>query len=397
MRMPRRLRQARLATDQWWRSELPRIAVAGPEEAHRRYLAALGPFGTNCILHGVTSLAIVQPVLDQLTRLVAALGDAGTGLMAGYGGHDETQMVLDLWECSRGRLDIDSLLTRHGYHGPREGEISGVVWREDAGPLLKILKGYGAVEEGANPTAAEAVRAAERERSERDLLAALPVSRRAWARTVLALARRYVPLRGVGKAAFLQSLDVARAAARRLGTCLAAEGVFDDPTDIFFLTNEELCEANWVAARERVEFRRARRQSYEEVDLPNAWRGMPDPEPVAGFEGGVGILQGVAASPGVTEGRVKVITDPAEMSIEAGEILVAHVTDPSWASVLFLASALVTDLGGLLSHAAVVARELGVPCVANTKVGTKVLRTGDRCRVDGTTGRVEVLARAEGA
>ena len=79
--------------------------------------------------------------------------------------------------------------------------------------------------------------------------------------------------------------------------------------------------------------------------------------------------------------------------MEPGEILVAHTTDPSWASVLFLSAALVTDIGGLLSHAAVVARELGVPCVVGTKVGTSLLRTGDRCRVDGTSGQIEILER----
>jgi pyruvate,water dikinase len=397
VRMPSRLRRARSVTDEWSRSELPRIARAGREEAHERYVAALGPFGGNCILHAVTSLAIVQPVLDQMTRLAAAVGEAGSGLMAGYGGHDEVQLVMDLWECSRGRLDVDSFVARHGYHGPREGEISGVVWREDPAPVLQILEGYVAVGEEANPMAGEAARAGERERLERQLLGALPASRRAWGRAVLGLARRYVPLRGVGKAAFLQSLDVARAAARRLGTCLAHEGVLGDPSDIFFLTNEEVCAASWEGAEERVEFRRARRQSYEGLELPLAWRGMPDPRPVERFGGSEDVLEGVAASPGVTEGRVRVITDPGETAMEPGEILVAHVTDPSWASVLFLSSALITDLGGLLSHAAVVARELGVPCVANTRVGTKVLRTGDRCRVDGTTGRVEVLERAGGA
>ena len=75
-------------------------------------------------------------------------------------------------------------------------------------------------------------------------------------------------------------------------------------------------------------------------------------------------------------------------------IIVCETTDPSWASVLFLASAFVVDIGGLLSHAAVVARELGVPCVMGTGNGTRVLRTGDRIRVNGNDGSVEILERA---
>jgi len=73
---------------------------------------------------------------------------------------------------------------------------------------------------------------------------------------------------------------------------------------------------------------------------------------------------------------------------------VAPFTDPGWASIMFVSSALVVDIGGALSHAAVVARELGVPCVVNTGDGTRTLRTGDRLRVDGHTGKVTVLARA---
>jgi pyruvate, water dikinase len=73
---------------------------------------------------------------------------------------------------------------------------------------------------------------------------------------------------------------------------------------------------------------------------------------------------------------------------------VAHTTDPAWAPVMFLAGGLVVDIGGQLSHAAVVARELGIPCVMNTLHGTRALKTGDRCRVDGAAGTVEILSRA---
>jgi pyruvate,water dikinase len=382
-------------TENWWQRELRCIAVADREEACTRFTAALVRFEENVVLQGIVSFALVQPLMDQLTRVVASAGETGPRVMAGYGGHEESQMVRDLWNVSRGRLDLDAFLARHGYHGPREGEISGVVWREDPSPVLEILEGYRGLGEEADPTKASALRATERQRAERKVLAALPASQRIWGRTILALSRRYAPLRGVGKTAFLQSLDIARAAARRLGTCLAAEGVLDDPADIFFLTKGEVCQAQWAEARGQVEVRRERYRTYENVELPVAWRGMPFPRAVEATvdEGTEGVLEGVAASPGMVEGRVRVMADHGESAVDPGDILVAHVTDPSWASALFLSSALVTDIGGLLSHAAVVARELGIPCVAGTRVATKVLRTGDRCRVNGTTGRVEVLER----
>ena len=106
------------------------------------------------------------------------------------------------------------------------------------------------------------------------------------------------------------------------------------------------------------------------------------------------MLTGQGASSGIVEATVVVVDDPAEVDIEPGQVLVARTTDPSWTGVMFLSGALVVDIGGLLSHAAVVAREIGVPCVMGTGNGTQVLRTGDRCRVDGTAGTVEVLERA---
>lgn len=133
------------------------------------------------------------------------------------------------------------------------------------------------------------------------------------------------------------------------------------------------------------------RARYERLDVPSSFTGQPvatervDQDPAARR------LTGVAASPGVVVGRAVVVTDPADADVAPGDILVAHTTDPAWASLMFLAEGLVVDIGGMLSHAAVVAREIGVPCVMNTGDGTRVLRTGDRVRVDGAAGTVEII------
>jgi pyruvate,water dikinase len=195
--------------------------------------------------------------------------------------------------------------------------------------------------------------------------------------------------------AFLQSLDVGRAAARRIGALLAADGVLADPEDVFLLTLNELTGALPADPRGLVQERRALRERYQGLELASpCWTGTPEARPVVAAER-VDSLTGVAASPGLVEGRARVVTDPAEADMEPGEILVAHTTDPGWASLMFLATSLVVDIGGLLSHAAVVARELGIPCVMNTGVGTQVLTTGDVCRVDGNAGTVEVLERLQ--
>jgi pyruvate,water dikinase len=112
-----------------------------------------------------------------------------------------------------------------------------------------------------------------------------------------------------------------------------------------------------------------------------------------GRAGDDAVLTGIGVSAGTVEGVVRVVIDPAQ-ELKPDEILVAPTTDPSWSSIMFVSRALVVDIGGVLSHAAVVARELGLPCVVNTGTGTRRLRTGDRVRVDGKAGTVEILKRA---
>ena len=131
------------------------------------------------------------------------------------------------------------------------------------------------------------------------------------------------------------------------------------------------------------------------------WRqpGQPTPQAVrtanarSDGETDTDLLVGVGVSAGVVEGIVRVVMSPDDEDIRPDEILVAPFTDPSWSSIMFISSALVVDIGGALSHAAVVARELGIPCVVSTGHGTQLINTGDQVRVDGTKGTVEILAR----
>ena len=127
---------------------------------------------------------------------------------------------------------------------------------------------------------------------------------------------------------------------------------------------------------------------------------MPEPiEPAsptlgyAGTESRQRTIMGLGASHGIAEGDVRVLLDPNDAGdLEPGYVLVCHTTDPSWISYFLLAGAVVIDIGGILSHGAIVARELGIPCVINTLTGTQALQNGDRVRVDGDKGEVEILA-----
>lgn len=108
------------------------------------------------------------------------------------------------------------------------------------------------------------------------------------------------------------------------------------------------------------------------------------------------LITGVGASTGTVEGLARVVIDPTTAEpVEDGEILVCPVTHPRWVSLMAIASGLVIDIGSTASHGAVIARELGVPCVINTLTGTRDLHTGDHIRVDGDGGTVEILRRGQ--
>lgn len=255
-----------------------------------------------------------------------------------------------------------------------------------------MLEEY-AVREGSDPRDHNRQRLAERRRRERALIAATPAARRPVVRALLAVAASVIPLRGEAKCAFLQSLDAARAAARRIGELLVLDGTLTEPDDVFYLTREELVAGIPGDARALVAWRHARREEHAAIDVPVHWRGQPPldrPIKTTVLQPGQAI-SAIGVSPGVVEGRVRVVTDPTFADVEPDEILVAPTTDPSWSSIMFISAALVMDTGGALSHAAVVARELGIPCVVDTGDGSRRLQTGDRVRVDGNAGTVEVL------
>jgi phosphoenolpyruvate synthase/pyruvate phosphate dikinase len=102
-------------------------------------------------------------------------------------------------------------------------------------------------------------------------------------------------------------------------------------------------------------------------------------------------LTGMGVSAGVAKGRVRVLTTDSTEYLEAGEVLVAEFTDSGWTPFFGYAAAVVVDTGAKMSHAAVVAREFGIPCVVGSVTGSRALRTGDMVEVDGASGRVTRL------
>jgi phosphohistidine swiveling domain-containing protein len=397
----RRIRTLARSTDAWWREQIARVGALDESEARALFVSATRDFADVVVVHSIGLFSSVQPLYLALTGLVERTATGDVALLSGSGGA-EMAIVGDIWKASRRRIGIEEVIANHGFHGPLEGELSSRVWREDPEPLRRLIEEYAARDDSADPFARAAVRRERAEQAHRALLAAVPRTQRLPAIALLRLAKARIPLRGVGKRSFLQVLDVARASARRLGDLLAADARLEDPEDVFYLTTNELTGALPDDVQELVRRRRQRREEYLALDIPGSWTGTPEPidraaDATPGREDGTPVVTGVGVSAGVVEGTVRVVTDPSFAEVEPDEILVAPLTDPSWASIMFVSAALVVDIGGPMSHAAVVARELGLPCVVNTRSGTRELRTGDRVRVDGSAGTVEVLERSVGS
>ncbi|MCA1843986.1 MAG: peptidase, partial [Actinobacteria bacterium] len=283
-----------------------------------------------------------------------------------------------------------------GYLGPDEGLVWTRSWREDPATVLRLAK---ATAERDDPGALErraAVAVQRRKAAEAEILEGLPKVLRRAARAVFGHAGRQVRNLELSKATFHMALDGCRAAARRGGRDLYRDGVLSDPEDVFFFTVAELAQRPPVRAAEIATYRKAERQRYAAMDLPLMFTGIPEPIVEASVEAPEDddVICGIGAAHGQAEGRARVVSDPTTADLDPGDILVCRITNPSWTPLFMLAEAVVIDIGSTASHGAIVARELGLPCVINTQVGTTRLRDGDRIAVDGTAGTVRVVQRA---
>jgi phosphohistidine swiveling domain-containing protein len=198
-----------------------------------------------------------------------------------------------------------------------------------------------------------------------------------------------------------------------IGRKLAAQGSLDDAEDVMFLRYNELrafigdrsvFDAKALIARRKEE----RERAYD--FHPRAWIGTATqsqldfpylvnwgfPEKFNRKEGEVADqFNGIAGSPGVVEGTARVVLREDQFDdVRAGDILVCHMTNPAWVVLFTKIAGLVTNAGGITAHPAVLSREFGIPAVCGTQDATSRIKNGDRVRVDGTTGTVDILERA---
>ena len=350
------------------------------------------------ILHLVVALVssgLAERVSAALTGL--DLSELETAVLSGVGA-DENQVAADLWALAQDRITLGDFTDRHGYHGRDEGQLSGVSWREDPSPILARLDDYRSIDadDPRAPQRRSAQQLAARRQAMARVRAAAPRLQRPVLSVAMRMTARFLALREQGKAGYLMTFDVARACIRRLGADLVAAGSLSQRDDAFHLTYEALRSGRLSDEHGEISSRREQFADRQLRRLPKAWAGRPQIVSAQDFSADceATAVTGVAASPGVVTGRARVVFDPVTTELDEGDILVCETTDPSWVALFLVAGAVVTDYGGLLSHGPIVARELGIPCVCGTEIGSRRIRDGQLIRVDGDAGLVEILEPA---
>jgi phosphohistidine swiveling domain-containing protein len=214
------------------------------------------------------------------------------------------------------------------------------------------------------------------------------------AKPVALLAARQLRDREVRRDKMVRAIWVLRGLLREYGRRLTHAGVFDTPDDVFYLMVDEL-DALPADVADLVARRRAEQRRLVAVVPPTVFSGSWEPvtvstPPLAGGD----TLRGVGVCGGRVRGRVRIVRPETIDDLQPGEILVAEVTDVGYTAAFCYAAAVVTELGGPMSHAAVVAREFGFPCVVDVQGATRFLPPGALIEVDGTTGEIHVIELA---
>jgi phosphohistidine swiveling domain-containing protein len=292
------------------------------------------------------------------------------------------------------RSAFREFLRAFGHRAVCEAEFRNPCWREDQAQVVALVRNY--LQSGLTPP--EEVRARQ-ERVGHDAqqrLQALSLPKRLVLRHVIERTRRSMELRERLKDLIVLRSDRARRIYAEVRNRLVSRKRLADVDDIYFLLGGEVADllhgVTDVHTAEAIIRRRRRDFAWcEAVRVPKIQQGVARTATAADFAAATQ-LKGTGVSPGKVEGRARVIRDPRTGShIKPGEILVAPVTDAGWTPLFINAGGLVVEVGGLLSHGSVVAREYGLPAVVGVTGATERIQTGDRLYLDGSSGIVVKL------
>jgi pyruvate,water dikinase len=338
------------------------------------------------------ALLDVADVIRPLPEVVAFL--------QGVQDEDFLDELAKLAGGAEARDAIEAYLDRYGMRCVGEIDITRPRWREHPTTLVPvILDNVRNFEPGAAERRFEEGRQ-KAQKKEQDVLSrlrALPDGDRKADETkrMIDRVRTFIGYREYPKYGIVSRYFVYKRALLAEAERLVQAGVLPEPEDIFYLTFQEFHDV--VRSQQvnelLIQQRKDAFRSYHALTAPRVLTS--DGEAVTGAyrrdDVPAGALIGLPVSAGTIEGRARVILDMAEADLEAGDILVTAFTDPSWSPLFVAIAGLVTEVGGLMTHGAVIAREYGLPAVVGVERATRLIRDGQRIRLHGTDGYIEIL------
>jgi rifampicin phosphotransferase len=313
----------------------------------------------------------------------------------------------ELAELDGGREARDAIrdwLERYGMRCVGEIDITRPRWSERPTTLVPLIlanvrnaepgAGERRFEQGRQQAAAKEQEVLERLRALPDGAAKAEETKRKIDRVRTFIGYREYPKYGLVSRTFIYKQALMEEAERLLDA-----GVVRETEDIFFLTLQELHDVvrgDHPVDQHRISERKDAYRSYQGLTPPRVLTSEGEALTGAYRRDDVpaGALTGLAVSAGTIEGRARVILDMAEAEVEPGDILVTAFTDPSWSPLFVAVKGLVTEVGGLMTHGAVIAREYGLPAVVGVENATQLIQDGQRIRLHGTEGYVELLSPA---
>jgi len=378
------------------------------------YAEALFPFHRELFQEHifVTTLTTVPVGVIQTVATAVGRPDLIMPLIAGVGQVDSAEPSYAMWELSR--LDptsnefasgFEQFRLNFGSRGPNEWEARSPTWDTHPNIALAAIDRMRLAGENADPRAHQQQRASERAEAAETLLSMVEADPATHGQLAAAIAASgaWLPARERTKTNNIRLIQEIRVPLRELGRRYVERQVFDEIEDFGLVLNEEMEEVFGPTPEGLTERVRERRSTHSQLaerepefvfadspSDPSSWPKRNDVE-VEPLDAGDSI-QGFPGCPGVSEGVARVVLDSSDpTALGPGDVLVAPSTDPSWTPLFVPAGGVVVDVGAALSHAIIVSRELGIPCVVSATNATRRIRDGARVRVDGNTGVVTVL------
>ncbi len=362
----------------------------------------------NDLLTGEGGMVSAEPAarvrrLAELARQTEALSP---GFIDGLRTAPRAAFARMLADAPNFRQEYDAYLAEFGDRCLNELKLESLTLHDDPLPLLRAVGQLAAHPGGAQTEDSGASVRPQAEARMNAALAGKPL-RRAVFGWVLRNARARVRDRENLRFERTRVFGRARQIFAELGRRFYAADALDEPRQVFYLTLNEIlgyvegataaADLRGLASARQAEFARyaempppaARFATYGIVYQGNAFEAAQEAAPASPAGD---VMTGIGCCPGVVRGRARVVADPLTAALEPGDIVVAEHTDPSWILILPLAAGLVAERGSLLSHAAIVARELGMPAVVSLSGATQWLRDGEMIELDGRTGVVRRLA-----